>query len=117
MTATASTRPVSQFLDIDGTRIHYFDWRNDKPSVLIVHGNTHSGGVYSPLAQRLSSDFRVVALDLRGHGQSGKTQDYSWSSMRDDVTALIDHLKLDNLLVVAHSRGGGDAEDADANEP
>lgn len=104
---SAATLPVSAFLDAAGARVHYLDWRSDLPPLLIVHGNTHAGGVYSPLAQRLSADFRVVAVDLRAHGLSRAPNDFSWPSMRDDVTALIDHLRLDKLLVVAHSRGGG----------
>jgi pimeloyl-ACP methyl ester carboxylesterase len=104
---TSDTAPVSAFLEVGDTRIHYLDWRNDKPPVLIVHGNTHAGGVYSPLAERLAADFRVVAVDLRGHGLSSKSQDYAWPAMQGDVAALIDHLGLDDLLVVSHSRGGG----------
>lgn len=108
MSDSTPPSPRSAFLDTGAARIHYLDWAQpDKPPLLIVHGNTHAGGVYAPLAQALSADFRVVALDLRGHGLSSRATDYGWPAMRDDVTALIDHLDLHNLLVVAHSRGGG----------
>ncbi|MES2784999.1 MAG: alpha/beta hydrolase [Pseudomonadota bacterium] len=107
MTSLPGIQPHSGFIETGDARIHYLDWRNDEPPILIVHGNTHAGGVYSPLAERLSTDFRVIAMDLRGHGRSSKTDHYRWEAMRDDVTALIDHLALKNLVVVAHSRGGG----------
>ncbi|MES3003555.1 MAG: alpha/beta hydrolase [Pseudomonadota bacterium] len=107
MTGHSTTAPVSAFVDAGDARIHYLDWGGDKPPLLIVHGNTHAGGVYSPLAQRLSKDFRVVAMDMRGHGLSSNPGHFTWPAMRDDVTSLIDHLRLDKLLIVAHSRGGG----------
>ncbi len=99
--------PISSFVQANDARIHYLDWPSNKPPILIVHGNTHAGGVYSPLAERMSRDFRVVALDLRGHGLSSRTGHYGWLAMQNDVTTVIDHLGLDKVLVVAHSRGGG----------
>lgn len=99
--------PVSAFADIRGIRIHYLDWQAPGRPIMLVHGNTHAGGVYAPLAARLARDHRVVAVDLRGHGLSDKPGRYAWAEMRDDVAGLIDHLQLDDLLLVAHSRGAG----------
>src|SRR5687767_4893473 len=99
----------SEFLEVNGVRIHYLRWRSDKPPILIVHGNTHCGGVYAPLAERLSSDFDVIAMDLRGHGLSDKADTYSWAALRDDCLGIIDQLDLKDLAFVAHSRGGGAA--------
>jgi pimeloyl-ACP methyl ester carboxylesterase len=102
-----STEFESRFIDVDGTRLHYLHWDAPGPPVLIIHGNTHAGGVYAPLGARLASDFEVLALDLRGHGLSGKPDDYSWSAFRHDVAGLLDKLDLRDLVIVAHSRGGG----------
>jgi non-heme chloroperoxidase len=46
-------------------------------------------------------------VDLRGHGLSDKPEDYSWSAFRNDVAALLDKLDLRDVVIVAHSRGGG----------
>src|SRR6266545_3579870 len=97
----------SRFIDVDGTRLHYLHWQASGPPILIIHGNTHAGGVYAPLGARLASDFEVLAMDLRGHGLSDKPDDYSWSAFRNDVMGLLDKLDLRDLVIVAHSRGGG----------
>lgn len=97
----------SRFIEVDGTRLHYLYWESDGPPLLIIHGNTHAGGVYEPLGDRLSSDFEVLALDLRGHGLSDKPDDYSWTAFRHNVTGLLDQLNLHDVVIVAHSRGGG----------
>jgi pimeloyl-ACP methyl ester carboxylesterase len=97
----------SKFIDVNGTRLHYFDTESPGPPILVLHGNGHSGGVYAPLVESLASDFHVLALDLRGHGLSDKPDSYTWSAFRDDVAGLIDKLDLNQLLLVAHSRGGG----------
>lgn len=104
---TPTSQPISAFADVRGTQIHYLDWQAPGPAVLIVHGNTHAGGVYSPLARKLARDHRVVTVDLRGHGLSGKPASFAWSAMRDDIVGLIDQLQLDGVLLVAHSRGAG----------
>lgn len=100
-------RYASRFLDVAETRIHYLEWESDGPPILILHGNTHCGGVYAPLGERLQPDFHVLAVDLRGHGLSGRAGEYSWRQLRGDITQLIEALGLDDLLLVAHSRGGG----------
>lgn len=97
----------SEFVDSNGIRIHYLHWPSDGPPLVIVHGNTHCGGVYEPLGERLQSDFDVYALDLRGHGLSDRADSYSWGHLRDDLIGVLDALDLRNVLLVAHSRGGG----------
>lgn len=98
---------TSEFADVNDTRIHYLHWASDGPPILIVHGNTHCGGVYEPLGDKLQPDFEVFSMDLRGHGLSDRPDDYSWTALKGDVVGLIDALDLHDLLLVAHSRGGG----------
>jgi pimeloyl-ACP methyl ester carboxylesterase len=97
----------SEFVESNGIRLHYLRWASGGPPLVIVHGNTHCGGVYEPLAERLSPEYEVYALDLRGHGLSDKGDSYSWKMLRDDLVGMLDALDLRNVLLVAHSRGGG----------
>lgn len=97
----------SKFIDCDGVVLHYLHWAGHGPPVVILHGNTHCGGVYAPLAARLASDFEVLAVDLRGHGLSDKPADYSWTAFRSDILSLLEQRDLRDVLLVAHSRGGG----------
>ncbi|HLF79212.1 MAG TPA: alpha/beta hydrolase [Dehalococcoidia bacterium] len=98
---------ISKFIEVNGVRLHYLEWENDGPPLLILHGNSHSGGVFAPLAERLAPGFHVFSLDLRGHGLSQRPGIYTWAAFREDVTDFIDRLDLRELLLVAHSRGGG----------
>jgi len=107
----------SKFIEVNGVRLHYLEWPSEKLPLLIIHGNGHSGGVFAPLAERLAGEFRVFTLDLRGHGLSDRPGVYTWASFRHDVTSFMDRLDLQNLLFVAHSRGGGLALLAAAERP
>jgi 3-oxoadipate enol-lactonase len=53
-----------------------------------------------------SRDHRVYALDLRGHGESEHTAEYSFELMRDDVCAFANKLDLTDVTLVGHSMGG-----------
>jgi pimeloyl-ACP methyl ester carboxylesterase len=108
---------VSRFLDVNGVRLHFLEWPSERPPLVIVHGNTHCAGLYEPLGDRLAPDFHVVALDLRAHGLSERSPPYSWAALRDDVAGAIETLDLGDVLLVAHSRGGGAALLAAATVP
>jgi pimeloyl-ACP methyl ester carboxylesterase len=99
----------SRYSDATDARIHYHYWAGGPAAVAIVHGNSHCGGVYIPLAESLASDgFTVAAIDLRGHGQSEKPDHgYGWQQLKEDVLGVIEGLGLRDVLYVAHSRGGG----------
>jgi pimeloyl-ACP methyl ester carboxylesterase len=76
--------------------------------ILFLHGATASRLVWDPqMTSTLANDFRLVAVDLRGHGESEKPEGgygdaHLWA---DDVRAVIDTLKLDRPVLVGHSYG------------
>ncbi len=98
---------TSEFVESHGIRLHYLHWASEGPPIVIVHGNTHCGGLYTPLAEKLWPEFSVYAMDLRGHGLSDRAESYSWAMLRDDLIGMIEALDLRDVLFVAHSRGGG----------
>jgi pimeloyl-ACP methyl ester carboxylesterase len=98
---------VSRFIELAGVRLHYLEWASDGPPLVIVHGNSHAGGVYAPLAERLRDAFHVYAVDMRGHGLSDRPGSYKSPDLRDDLVRFLDALDLQGVLFVAHSRGGG----------
>ena len=98
---------TSEFIETNGIRLHYLQWGEARPPLIILHGNGHCGGVYQPLAEKLATDFRVLAVDLRGHGLSDKPDSYAWHELREDVLGVVEALDLRDGLLVGHSRGGG----------
>ncbi len=111
VTSVAEAQPDSQFFDSDGVQIHYTDQGAGEP-VVLIHGFTSSLERLerTGLAPRLAtSGYRVVSLDVRGHGRSGKPHDsasYGTKTL-DDVVALLDHLELPQAHLVGYSMGGG----------
>ena len=92
----------------DGVRIHYVE-QGTGEAVVLVHGFTGSleSWVQSGLMADLARDYRVVALDLRGHGKSGKPHDSAQygQAMCLDVIRLMDHLGLRQAHIVGYSQG------------
>ena len=97
------------FFDSDGVQIHYTDTGEGDPLVLI-HGfamnlkRMESAGVVDGLAER---GYRVLAIDARGHGESGRPQDPAayGEEIPLDVVRLIDHLGFEQAYVVGYSMG------------
>ncbi|MFC6837796.1 alpha/beta fold hydrolase [Halomarina ordinaria] len=82
---------------------------DDGPAVLFVHGCTQSRLAWDrQLQSDLDDDFRLVAMDLRGHGDSERpTEAYDDPALwGDDVRAVIDELQLDQPTLVGWSYGG-----------
>ncbi|MBY8880624.1 bifunctional alpha/beta hydrolase/GNAT family N-acetyltransferase [Actinacidiphila acidipaludis] len=82
------------------------DGPQDGPPVMLLHALGEDRGSWRAVAAGLAADgWRTLAVDLRGHGESGHPGAYAFESMRDDVLALLDALHLDTVTLVAHSMG------------
>jgi pimeloyl-ACP methyl ester carboxylesterase len=97
-----------RFFTSDGVRIRYVEQGEGEP-VILVHGYTGSAEswVTSGFLADLARDHRVIALDLRGHGRSGKPHDPAryGQAMCLDVIRLMDHLGLSQAHIVGYSQG------------
>jgi len=100
-----------QFFDSNGVRIRYVDHGSGPPVVLIhgFSGSLESGWVETGVLPNLATDYRVIALDCRGFGQSDKPHDpKSYGiEMSQDVVRLLDHLNIPRAHIVGHSMGAG----------
>lgn len=96
--------------DSKGVSIYYTDEGSGTP-VLLVHGLYSSGQMnwgIPGVTAALAKEHRVIALDLRGHGRSGKPQEESayGVEMVEDLVRLLDHLRIKKADVVGYSMGG-----------
>jgi pimeloyl-ACP methyl ester carboxylesterase len=76
------------------------------PPLLLVHGIRDHALAFDPIARALATEFRVLAADLRGHGESGRAPSYSMAEFVADVDALVAEFDLERPVVVGHSLGG-----------
>ncbi len=95
----------------DGLNIHVLDWGGSGsggqgPPVVLLHGGSLAARTWDYVAVGLRSDFRIVAVDLRGHGASDWADDYSIESYAADVRTVIDELGMDRVRIVGMSLGG-----------
>jgi pimeloyl-ACP methyl ester carboxylesterase len=104
--ATVPHSEFSRFAEIDGVRIHYQEKGVGTPLVLL-HGFTSSTYSWKDVFDPLSRTFRVVAVDLKGIGFSGKPDgDYTRRAQAQLVIHLLDNLKIDKAWLVGNSMGG-----------
>jgi pimeloyl-ACP methyl ester carboxylesterase len=103
-------RPMPSFHH-GAVEIAYLDEGEGDP-IILVHGFASSKGVnwvYPAWVSELKKDGRrVIALDLRGHGNSGKLyqpEEYSIDILAGDVIALMDHLKIERADIMGYSLG------------
>jgi pimeloyl-ACP methyl ester carboxylesterase len=73
--------------------------------------------MYRSLADELSSQFRMVAFDFRGHGESGSSEDYSWDRTAEDINAVAEFLSVGPIHAFGHSMGGAALLLAERNAP
>ncbi|UUY01446.1 alpha/beta fold hydrolase [Sphingomonas sp. J315] len=95
----------------DGLRLHYRDYpgRADRPPLICIPGLTRNARDYEKLAERLAGEWRVIAVELRGRGESGYAKDpmsYVPLTYLQDLEALVAELKLDRFVAVGTSLGG-----------
>ena len=98
------------YFDSNDTAIHYTDMGNsDGPPMVLVHGLLVDQSLNWASARRiLEADFRVIALDVRGHGRSEGPHDAGryGREMALDVIRLLDHLDIARATVFGYSMGG-----------
>ena len=106
------------FSTVNGNSLHYRDWGGSGQPVVLVHGLASNCRIWDLVAPILAEEFRVVALDQRGHGQSFKPDTgYDFATVTSDLDGFIDALGLARPIIVGHSWGGDVALEYDIAYP
>ena len=101
--------PRDQFVTVNGLRLHYLEWGDTgKPPLILLHGIGRVAHTFDHLAPHFSKDNRVIAVDMRGHGDSGWSSDgaYLVEDYVKDIEGLASQLKLRNIVIWGNSTGG-----------
>ena len=106
-TLTGSAISLADVTLASGVRLHYrHQGPSIGPAIVLLHGLSDSSLSFARVMPLLPSEQRVIAVDLRGHGDSGRPDgEYRITAMADDVLQLMDALKVPSAVVVGHSMG------------
>ena len=93
----------------DGLKVHIRDQGNrDGPVLVMIHGLSASLHTWEPWIQRLKSDYRVISIDLAGHGLTGPnpSHDYSMSAQAALVNEVLEQVGAQRYSIIGSSMGG-----------
>jgi pimeloyl-ACP methyl ester carboxylesterase len=97
-----------KYLDLHGDRVAYQDVGSGDEALLLIHGMAGSSETWRAVIPQLSKNYRVIAPDLLGHGQSAKPRsDYSLGAFAVMLRDLLDELGISRATVIGQSLGGG----------
>ncbi|MGW6705621.1 alpha/beta fold hydrolase [Streptomyces sp. NPDC054956] len=99
-------QPTRATLTVDGRALSYLDFGGTGRPLLALHGHLSEGSSFTALAAELGPEWRVIAPDQRGHGDSDRAGDYTRAGYLADLVALLAHLGIDRTVVLGHSLGG-----------
>ena len=108
--AAAALAPLLSFADVtlvNGVRLHYaHQGPRSGPAIILLHGYSDSSLSFSRVMPLLPRELRVIALDLRGHGDSERpASGYRMQDLADDVLLAMDALEISSAVIVGHSMG------------
>lgn len=96
----------SQYVAVNGLKIHYKTYGSGPP-LLLLHGFTVSSKVWAPWIEDLSKGHQLIVPDLRGHGHSSNpTNKFTHQLSAMDMYALMDQLNIRQFKAIGHSSGG-----------
>lgn len=99
-------KPVRKTLSLPDIQLSYLEWNQSQEPLLLLHGAGGDALVWSSLAVTLANRYHIVALDMRGHGESSKPQGnypYSDADLIADLEAVMVRLGWSSAHVVGHS--------------
>jgi esterase len=90
--------------------LHYLEWPGPArtPEVLMLHGGGLHAHTFDLVGNLMRHHARCVAVDLRGHGDSGwaSSAEYGSEAIADDIDAVVNTLGFEKVVVAGHSVGG-----------
>ena len=86
--------------------LHYRQYSEVGPPLLILHGLFGSLGNWGWHSKQLAESFSVYGVDLRNHGDSPHSERLDYQVMAEDVRQLVERLSLDSCSIIGHSMGG-----------
>lgn len=96
------------FINKDKVFLKFNDFQSHRDTVVLIHGLSGSMSGWEKFLKLFNHEFNIIMIDLRGHGKSFKytnISDYAIECFSDDINYVLQHLKIDNPIFIAHSFG------------
>jgi esterase len=96
-------------IEANGLSLHYLDWGTQgRQPFIMLHGISRTAHSFDHIAPHFNRDYHVIAPDLRGHGDSGWHPEgaYLVEDYVKDLEAIVERLKLRNVVITGNSTGG-----------
>lgn len=103
------TSPQSRNVAGSDIQLHHLDWGNDGAHpIVLVHGSRLHAHVWNHFSRRFSQRYQIIAVDQRGHGDSGWSAQgsYQMEDFYQDLRAVVEARKLSRFTLIGHSLGG-----------
>jgi pimeloyl-ACP methyl ester carboxylesterase len=101
------SNPKSDFVDVNGIRLHYLDWGRYGPTLIFLTGMGCSAYIFNKFAPRFNDKFRVLALTRRGQGDSDTPETgYDADTLTEDIRQFMDRLNVEKAILAGHSLAG-----------
>lgn len=101
-----SSSPSLHRISVNGVALAYYEWPGNGETLVCIPSITGHKGTFTALATVLTSAHRVLALDLRGRGDSDRPDSgYGFAYHARDILAFADALRLQRFVLVGHSFG------------
>ena len=108
-----ANRAQAQTIEVNKLNLQYREWGDPrtKHALILLHGFGETSAVWEDSAAELSREYRVIALDQRGHGGSQRASDHNYSrtSQVEDLETFIEALALRTVTLIGHGMGGANA--------
>jgi pimeloyl-ACP methyl ester carboxylesterase len=106
---TPATTYADRTLTVNGLRLHYLDWGAPaKPAMILLHGIARHAHTFDHIAPEFVRDYHVIALDMRGHGDSAWSPEgaYLVEDHARDLAGVVRELGLARVTLLGNSTGG-----------
>ncbi|MEK7681780.1 MAG: alpha/beta hydrolase [Chloroflexota bacterium] len=120
MTTASRVRPTDRTITIGGLRFHYLEWgKPGAPLLVMLHGALQTAHSWDEVARVLAADYRILALDQRGHGDSAWAPDgdYKMEAYQRDINGFVEGLSLEPFILIGLSMGGRNSIHYTATHP
>ncbi|MHA1751078.1 MAG: alpha/beta fold hydrolase [Candidatus Helarchaeota archaeon] len=99
---------MGHFIKINNVKLYYEEYGNpNNETIIMLHGWNENRNVFKYQIEEFSKYYRVITIDMRGHGKSSKPRTgYSYTFMAKDLYHFLKKLEINNPIIIGHSMGG-----------